>query len=98
MGTFPGSPEVDSASQCWGQRVQPLAREPGSACCMAQPKIKEKKHLKTSMENRKCKIVTGISLKFSVIPINVDSLIVSVKRQGLLNLLQKQNSTTSDYI
>lgn len=42
--------------------------------------------------------VTGISLKFSVIPINVDSLIVSVKRQGLLNLLQKQNSTTSDYI
>ena len=52
------------------------------------------KHGKQKMQNK----VTGISLKFSVIPINVNSLIVSVKRQGLLNLLQKQNSTTSDYI
>jgi hypothetical protein len=42
--------------------------------------------------------VTGISLQFSVIPIHVNSLNVSVKRQGLLNLLQKQNSTTCDYM
>ena len=42
--------------------------------------------------------VTGLSLKFSVIPINVNSINVSVKRQGLLNLLQKQNSTTCDYM
>ena len=42
--------------------------------------------------------VTGISLKFSVIPINVNSINVSVKRQGVLNLLQKQNSTICDYM